>query len=35
MPHSQKAELGHRGRAFAELKPRLSALVKASGHPHA
>ena len=23
MPHSQKAELGHRGRAFAELKPRL------------
>ncbi len=27
MPHSQKAELGHRGRAFAALKPRLQALL--------
>ena len=27
MPHSQKAELGHRGRAFAELKPRLQVLL--------
>ena len=30
MPHSQKAELGHRGRAFAALKPRLQALLKTS-----
>ncbi len=30
MPHSQKAELGHRGRAFAALKPRLQALFKTS-----
>ena len=28
MPHSQKAELGHRGRAFAALKPRLRELLK-------
>ena len=34
MPHSQKAELGHRGRAFAALKPQLSALLKATGQPH-
>ena len=34
MPHSRKAELGHRGRAFAALKPRLSALLKATGQPH-
>jgi XTP/dITP diphosphohydrolase len=27
MPHSQKAELGHRGRAFAALKPQLSELL--------
>ncbi|MFZ9266069.1 MAG: RdgB/HAM1 family non-canonical purine NTP pyrophosphatase [Vulcanococcus sp.] len=27
MPHSQKADLGHRGRAFAALKPRLQALL--------
>ena len=27
MPHSQKAELGHRGRAFAALKPRLRELL--------
>jgi XTP/dITP diphosphohydrolase len=27
MPHSQKAELGHRGRAFAALKPQLQALL--------
>ena len=27
MPHSQKAALGHRGRAFAALKPRLEALL--------
>ena len=27
MPHSQKAALGHRGRAFAALKPRLKALL--------
>ena len=27
MPHSQKAELGHRGRAFAALKPRLQGLL--------
>jgi len=31
MPHSQKADLGHRGRAFAALKPRLSPLVNALG----
>ena len=30
MSHSQKAELGHRGRAFAALKPRLQALLKTS-----
>lgn len=28
MPHSQKAELGHRGRAFAALKPRLRELLR-------
>jgi XTP/dITP diphosphohydrolase len=33
MPHSQKAELGHRGRAFSALKPRLPALVNAAGTP--
>ena len=27
MPHSQKAELGHRGRAFAALKPKLQSLL--------
>jgi XTP/dITP diphosphohydrolase len=27
MPHSQKAELGHRGRAFAELKPKLQTVL--------
>ena len=27
MPHSQKAELGHRGRAFAALKPLLRAAL--------
>ncbi len=27
MPHSQKAELGHRGRAFAALKPQLRAAL--------
>jgi XTP/dITP diphosphohydrolase len=27
MPHSQKAALGHRGRAFAALKPKLQALL--------
>ena len=27
MPHSQKANLGHRGRAFAALKPRLRELL--------
>jgi XTP/dITP diphosphohydrolase len=27
MPHSQKAELGHRGRAFAALKPQLRAVL--------
>ncbi|MFZ9318864.1 MAG: RdgB/HAM1 family non-canonical purine NTP pyrophosphatase [Vulcanococcus sp.] len=27
MPHSQKADLGHRGRAFAALKPQLSELL--------
>ncbi|WP_438982804.1 RdgB/HAM1 family non-canonical purine NTP pyrophosphatase [Vulcanococcus sp.] len=27
MPHSQKAGLGHRGRAFAALKPRLQGLL--------
>ena len=27
MPHSQKAELGHRGRAFTALKPQLQALL--------
>jgi XTP/dITP diphosphohydrolase len=27
MPHTQKAELGHRGRAFAALKPRLADLL--------
>jgi XTP/dITP diphosphohydrolase len=27
MPHSQKAELGHRGRAFAALKPKLRELL--------
>jgi XTP/dITP diphosphohydrolase len=27
MPHSQKAELGHRGRALAALKPQLQALL--------
>ena len=30
MPHSQKANLGHRGRAFAALKPQLQALVAAT-----
>ncbi len=30
MPHSQKAELGHRGRAFAALKPRLSELLSST-----
>jgi len=28
MAHSQKAELGHRGRAFAALKPRLRELLR-------
>ncbi len=28
MPHSLKAQLGHRGRAFALLKPQLQALVQ-------
>ena len=28
MPHSQKAALGHRGRAFAALKPKLRELLK-------
>lgn len=28
MPHSQKAALGHRGRAFAALKPKLGELLK-------
>ena len=27
MPHSQKASLGHRGRAFAALKPKLRELL--------
>ena len=27
MPHSQKAELGHRGRAFAALKPKLQRVL--------
>jgi XTP/dITP diphosphohydrolase len=27
MPHSQKAELGHRGRAFAALKPKLQSVL--------
>jgi len=27
MPHSQKAALGHRGRAFAALRPQLQALL--------
>jgi XTP/dITP diphosphohydrolase len=27
MPHNQKAALGHRGRAFAALKPQLQALL--------
>ena len=27
MPHSQKAALGHRGRAFAALRPQLEALL--------
>ena len=27
MPHSQKAQLGHRGRAFAELKPKLQTVL--------
>jgi XTP/dITP diphosphohydrolase len=27
MPHSQKADLGHRGRAFAALKPQLQVLL--------
>ncbi|MEY3768965.1 MAG: RdgB/HAM1 family non-canonical purine pyrophosphatase, partial [Cyanobacteriota bacterium] len=27
MPHSQKADLGHRGRAFAALKPQLRTLL--------
>ena len=30
MPHSQKAGLGHRGRAFAALKPRLSELLSST-----
>jgi XTP/dITP diphosphohydrolase len=29
MPHGQKAALGHRGRAFAALKPQLQALLTA------
>ena len=29
MTHAQKAELGHRGRAFAALKPRLQELLTA------
>jgi XTP/dITP diphosphohydrolase len=29
MPHSLKAQLGHRGRAFALLKPQLQALLQA------
>ena len=28
MPHSQKAALGHRGRAFAALRPQLEALLQ-------
>jgi len=31
MPHSLKAALGHRGRAFALLKPQLQALLRATG----
>jgi XTP/dITP diphosphohydrolase len=31
MAHSQKAALGHRGRAFAALKPRLNALLEQPG----
>ena len=30
MPHSQKAELGHRGRAFAALKLQLHVLIAAT-----
>jgi XTP/dITP diphosphohydrolase len=30
MPQSQKAELGHRGRAFAALRPQLQALLEES-----
>ena len=30
MPHGQKAALGHRGRAFAALKPQLQALLTAT-----
>ena len=30
MPHSQKATLGHRGRAFAALKPKLRELLSNS-----
>ena len=30
MPHNQKADLGHRGRAFAALKPKLGELLKQS-----
>lgn len=30
MSHGQKAELGHRGRAFAALKPQLQALLSAT-----
>jgi XTP/dITP diphosphohydrolase len=32
MAHSQKAALGHRGRAFAALKPRLQALIERAEH---
>jgi XTP/dITP diphosphohydrolase len=28
MPHSLKAQLGHRGRAFALLKPQLQGLIQ-------
>jgi XTP/dITP diphosphohydrolase len=30
MSHGQKAELGHRGRAFAALKPQLQVLLTAT-----
>jgi len=33
MSHAQKAELGHRGRAFAALKPQLQALLSSGSSP--